>query len=35
MAESFTSGEELVTKVFKITLITAVLFIGSVFVFIL
>jgi hypothetical protein len=35
MADSFTSGEELATKVFKITLISAVLFIGSVLVFVL
>ena len=35
MADSFSSGDELAYKVFKITVISAALFIGAVFVFIL
>ena len=35
MSESFTSGEKLAAQVFKYTLISTVLFVGSVFLFIL
>ena len=35
MADSFIGSGELLTKVFKITLITTVLFIGSVYLFVL